>query len=536
MGGPSIPASSFEARLAQWPLLACLAVFLFTIGIRAALLPVLRVPMPAVHDEFSYLLSGDTFASGRLTNPVHPFWKHFESFHVIQQPSYASKYPPLQGLVLALGYRFFNEPFDQPWIGVWLSAGLMCAAACWMFQGWTTPSLALIGALLVALRVGILSYWMNSYWGGAVPAIGGALLLGAVPRIVFRRQYAHAATWAAGLAILLNSRPYDGAVLAVLSAAVIAWKFTPFSILATRIALPAAAVLIPVAMFMLYFNARVTGSPFELPYQLHERQYAMGNNFAWSHDNPEPVYRHAVMKTFWTKVNLDQVRDMKQHLLSAYLVKLASMYGFFFCFYPLFLLPLIWPYPLQTPEERFGVLLLGGGLLALLPVVGFQYHYAAAIMPLIYLRVLNSIDHLRNWRPNAKPWGLALAVLLIALIPIQFGRDVWKLFAVGEFAPPMAVPYHNRVRQLEALPGRQLVLVRYAPNHDVFQEWVYNRADIDSARIVWAREMGPSEDAPLIQYFRGRTVWLLEPDQSPPKLTPYSLTEAESASLSSRVH
>jgi hypothetical protein len=517
MGDPSIPISPLPVRLSRRPWLACLAVFLFTLGIRAALLPVLHVPMPAVHDEFSYLLAGDTFAAGRLANPQHPFWKHFESFHVIQQPTYASKYPPLQGLVLAVGERLF----DQPWLGVWLSAGLMCAAVCWMLQGWTTPSLALIGALLVALRIGILSYWMNSYWGGAVPAIGGALMLGAVARIAFQRQFGHAATWALGLAILLNSRPYDGVVLALLSGAVIVWKSAPLPALLRRAALPAAAVLIPVGLFMLYFNARVTGNPFELPYQLHEHQYVVANNFAWSHDNPEPVYRHAVMRTFWSKLNVDQAKDMREHLLSIYLVKLASMYGFFFCFYPLFIPALIWPYPLQTPQERIGVLLLAGGLLALIPVVGFQYHYAAAIMPLFYLRFLQSVDRLRTWRPNSKPLGLALAVLLLALIPVQFGRDVWKLFADGEYALPMAQPYHTMVRQLEALPGRQLVLVRYAPNHDVFEEWVYNRADIDSARIVWAREMGPAEDAPLVQYFHGRSVWLLEPDQSPPRLTPY---------------
>jgi hypothetical protein len=520
----STPANALSVRLAQRPLLACLAVFLFTIGIRAALLPILRVPMPAVHDEFSYLLAGDTYAAGRLANPPHPFWQHFESFHVIQQPAYASKYPPLQGLALAFGERFFN----QPWIGILLSAGLMCAAVCWMLQGWTTPWLALIGALLVALRIGILSYWMNSYWGGAVPAIGGALLLGAVPRIAFQRKYAHAATWAIGLAILLNSRPYDGAVLAVLSGAVILWgglRTTPPSSMA-RAVLPATAVLIPVIAFMLYFNWRVTGHPFDLPYQLHERQYAVANNFAWSRDNPEPVYRHQVMRTFWSKMNVEQARDMREHLLSVYLVKLASMYGFFFCFYPLFIPALIWPYPLQTPKERAGVLLLAGGLLALIPVVGFQYHYAAAIMPLFYLRFLTSIDRLRSWRPSAKPLGLALAVLLIALIPVQFGRDVWKLVTDGEYALPMAQPYHTVVRQLEALPGRHLVLVRYAPNHDVFQEWIYNRADIDAARIVWAREMGPAEDAPMIQYFHGRSVWLLEPDQSSPRLTPYGAAPA----------
>jgi hypothetical protein len=516
MGNPSL-------RLAGRPLLACLAVFLFTIGIRAALLPVLHVPMPAIHDEFSHLLAGDTYAAGRLSNPPHPFWKHFESFNIIQQPTYASKYQPLQGLVLALGERFFDQPLTGAWFGVWLSAGLMCAAVCWMLQGWTTPGLAFIGAMLAALRIGILSYWMNSYWGGAVPAIGGALVLGAVPRVVLRRQFAHGITWAVGLAILLNSRPYDGLVLALLSAAVILWKCGASS---AQLIVPAAAVLIPVAAFTLYFNARVTGKPWELPYQVHERQYAVANNFAWSRDNPEPVYRHAVMRSFWTKINVDQAKGMRANLLSAFLVKLASMYSFFFCFYPLFIPALIWPYPLQTEEERLGGLLLAGGLLSLFPVVGFQYHYAAAILPLIYLRFLQSVDRLRNWRPGSKPLGFALAVALIALIPIQFGHDVRKLFTEGEYAPPMALPYHNVVRQLDALPGRHLVLVRYAPNHNPYQEWVYNRADIDSARIVWAREMSPPEDAPLIQYFHGRSVWLLEPDQSPPKLTHYPIAPA----------
>jgi len=523
MGDP--PSLRGASALAQRPLVACLAVFLFTIGIRAALLPILPVPWPAVHDEFSYLLAGDTYASGRLTNPPHPFWQHFESFHIIQQPTYASKYPPMQGLALAFGERFFH----QPWIGIWLSAGLMCAAVCWMLEGFLPLPLAFIGALLVALRIGILSYWMNSYWGGAVPAIGGALLLGAVPRIALKRQYglkrqyAHAITWAAGLAILLNSRPYDGAVLALLSAAVVVWKCGRSSL---RLILPAAAMLVPTAAFMLYFNARVTGNPFELPYELHERQYVVANNFAWSNDNPAPVYRHAVLQTFWTKINVDQARRMRAHPLSSYLVKLAAMYGFFFCFYPLFIPALIWPYPLRTPEERMALVLLAGGLLSLLPVVGFQYHYVAAIMPLFYLRVLQSADRLREWRPSAKPIGLAMAVMLLAMIPLQFGREVWKIETQGVYALPMAQPYHAMVRRLEALPGRQLVLVRYGPKHDPFQEWVYNRADIDAARIVWAREMGPPEDAALIEYFRGRSVWLLEPDRSPPKLTPYAAAGA----------
>jgi hypothetical protein len=66
--------------------------------------------------------------------------------HVLQQPTYASKYPPAQGLVLALGQVLC----DQPIVGVWLSGALASAAICWMLLGCLRPRWAALGGVLAA--------------------------------------------------------------------------------------------------------------------------------------------------------------------------------------------------------------------------------------------------------------------------------------------------------------------------------------------------------------------------------------------------
>jgi hypothetical protein len=71
-----------------------------------------------------------------------------------------------------------------------------------------------------------------------------------------------------------------------------------------------------------------------------------------------------------------------------------------------------------------------------------------------------------------------------------------------------------------------LAIVRYSPAHNPGDEWVYNRADIDGSKVVWAQDAGAADNLELIRYYPNRNVWLVEPDVIPARISPYPIPES----------
>ncbi|HKI25306.1 MAG TPA: hypothetical protein VKA07_03225, partial [Candidatus Sulfotelmatobacter sp.] len=516
-------------RLARRKRFAALAVGVGVIAVRVALIPLLGIPEPRFHDEFSYLLAADTFAHGRMTNPTPPMWIHFETFHVIEHPTYMSMYPPAQGLVLAAG-----QLLGRAWIGQLLITGMFCSVLCWMLQAWLPPRWALLGALLAALRLGILSYWMNTYWCASVAALGGALVLGAWPRLRKRPSASQSLILASGLVILANSRPYEGFVFAIPLALFLgAWLLgsgrPPLGQSLTRIVLPMFAALLVGGLATGFYYYRVTGSPFVLAYQVNRAQYATAPYFIWQSPRPEPAYHHAVIRDYyrWELGEFERNRTLRGYIERG-AEKLVAWWQFYLG--PLLTVPLL-ALPWVVRHRKMALpLLLCGVMIAAFSVQTWTFqHYFSPAAGALYILLVAGLRHLRLWRTRGRALGPGWGPAIVRAIPvIACAMIVVRVVAVATHTrieptwPRGNLERSAILRQLRQSPGEHLVIVRYGPGHNRDEEWVWNEASIDQAKVVWARDMGENGNQELLQYFKNRHFWQIDGDSAAPRLENYT--------------
>lgn len=502
------------SRFAARKSLAVCSLFLFVLVLRVVLLLHLPIPNPGIHDEFSYLLMGDTFAHGRLANPPHPLWRSFETFHVLWFPVYASKYPPAQGLVLAAG-----QLLGHPWIGVLVSAAAMAAAFVWMLQAWMPPRWAFLAGVLGALRLCVACYWINSYWGGAVAAFGGALVLGSFGRLIRRPSLASGILLGSGVAILINSRPYESLFFCLPVAVALfiwlrkQWKYQKDRRASLRfVVYPAAFILLVTLCCMAGYNWRLTGNPADPPYAFAPRSLQRGAMFVWQTPKPPGHYNNAAFESFYNQYEIQNYDRSWGTLKSVFQDKLEHCTFVYFWPACCLLLPgAVFLY--RETRLRLLFLALFATVFGYCLVVWPGPHYLAPAAGAWFALLTQSIRHLRTIRIFARPIGSALSrAVLLALV---FDMSQFVMQRTGDPLGWGGWGLADRAdlqRTLESTPGKHVVLVRYAPSHSVHEEWVFNGADIDGSKVIWARDLPGEVNDQLLSYYKSRTIWLASPD------------------------
>jgi len=520
---------------------AVVVVGLTAVLMRLAILPFCPVPLPFSPNDFSFLLAADTFAHGRLANPTPAMWTHFETIHVTMQPTYCSMYFPLQGLLLAAGKLFFGNP----WLALVCASGLMCAAICWMLQAWLPPTWALLGGFLAVLRLGLFSYWINTYSGGGlISALGGALVLGALPRLTKATTIRHrdGLLLAMGIALLAMTRPYEGLLLCLPVAGALGYwilrkKTRPEAGTLLRHAALPLAIVILAGVWLGYYDYRAFGSPATLPYTVDRATYAVAPYYVWQSERPDPGYRHPSMRRFYYESELADFKKVQTptgfagHLLLKVFLNFLFFAGFA-------LLPplLMMRRVLLDSRVRFLVLCVAVLAAGMSIQIFFLPHYVAPFTAAFYAIGLQGMRHLRLWRSARQPVGLSIVRLLVTLclvlavvrlfaLPLHLRLAEWpsgewiaEWYGPGVFGKDRA----DIETRLASLSGSQLAIVRYSENHNPMDEWVYNAADIDSSKVIWARAMGARDNAELVAHYKNRQIWLVEPDTIPIKVSPYS--------------
>ena len=495
----------------------CIATaMLLPLLVRLSLLPIIPPPVPHVQDEFGHLLVADTLAHGRLANPPHLLWRHFETIYILQRPTYSSSYPIGQGTILALGKALTGTP----WAGVLLSVMLMSGATTWMLFGCLPPNWAATGGLLATIDLGLAFPWINSYWGGAFCAFGGALLFGALCRLHKGPSVIMGLLVGIGWSVSWLIRPFESVLLCGL-----VWAF--FAVIVFRqprlwkrwlgTILIVLSLQISAGVVTALHNRAVTGSFKTLPYTLSQRVYGVPQSLRWQRPIEEPILQVEQQKEMY-QWQRDKKQDAETNPLRQYRDTLHAIWRFFIT--PWYLFPLLLlPFLFNDHDVLLGWGILGGAIAISGFYPFFFPHYIGAYACVIFYLIVRGVMVLYHFSFRAKPVGQLLAVFLI-VGGLTLALRIVPPTTFEGLRPPS--DFREQVRErLEQIGGQHVVFVRYAADHDFRQEWVYNAADVDASRIVWCRTMGQVNDVEVSNYYRDRRMWIVDVGQDAMQVAPY---------------
>lgn len=342
--------------------------------------------------------------------------------------------------------------------------------------------------------------------------------MGALPNLLCRPQAKHAVLAAVGAAILANTRLYEGLFFCI---AVFAFFLTrrirergrlapiPISVMVLF-----AGILSATGAFISYYNWDITGHPTVLPWALGFHTSFSSPIFIWGSLQPPLSYPNPQFQEFFSGVRRGWLlsRTLSGFSLLA-LRKIGTYLQFFMP--PQLALPTLVSLVAGLSNRK---ILLSIGLCGFVGLITFGVqsggpHYVAPVTLCIYILIVCGFRYLRRWNSKGRPVGVgitrALLILQLALLPLEAATlgllHRLHFSELGNVARARA----EIERSLENTPGNHLVIVQY-PRAWGSEEWVYNRADIDHAKVVWARDVPGQSIQPLLDYFPDRDVWITQ--------------------------
>ena len=324
--------------------------------------------------------------------------------------------------------------------------------------------------------------------------------------------------FASGLAILAFTRPFEGALFSMPFAGALLWaRYRDW-----RVLLPlAATAAITLVTLGAYFE-HVTGSPLTTTYSVNQKEYGWPLAIAWA--KPAAIeHRNIELHNYYVyEVGEHEKVDSPVHFIEFLAFRIQEYWRFFIG--PMLTVPLVFLGGIWR-KRRFRVLLagLGGAVAAVLLEGASSPHYISPATAAIVAIIVEGVRRLRLHRSGVlfsrlAPLTLALVLVLRvaaanAGLPYtqKLNYQSWCCKVQGNYAKYRAIEY------LANQPGRHLVIVKPKTDPRNLFQWIYNGADIDGSRIVWARDLGPVENERLIEYFRGRQVGTIDPNESSPR-------------------
>jgi hypothetical protein len=480
---------------------------------------IVQKPTAKIYDEQSYIFQAQTFLEGRLVNPTPPHWEHFQTFFIVPGPYFVSKFPPGQALFMAFGKLISGEFI----LGIWIIFILACIATYWMLLAYFKPHWAFLGVFAVASNGHLLLEWSNSYWGGALPMLGGALIFGGIKRIVDSdsRTVLNGIFLALGVVILAYSRPFEGLISSIsLIIPVIYGKMFlkhRFIFLLKKTILPASLIVLVGLAFLFHYNKSITGSYSSLPYNLYHTRYETARSFLFQepHESPDDIPY--------------QIRKFHNGEMKRYLDRRSSTLGFFkgvadklFMFgryyvRMLYLIPFVF-FLFSTKHfwEKYAL-----GVLLILLIANFitTWNETYYIAPITVLFVFMIISGFKS--PNFRRWIFYRSIVNTIVVLILMHPFIGLAAHIKRDKADFTSIKKSHIERLSQNENKDLIIVHYEPEHKSNNEFVYNEPDIENADVIWARDLGEKKNKELIKYFNKRNIWYFFPDQDLTKLEKY---------------